>query len=104
MTRRPERFQRCGEPGQRGPDIRVLCPPRARPFHGEATPDADSSDLSASLVSLPVIHESSPGRCRREHVLDSHAPRPAQIGVYPQSDQTPDNGPPMRQQADFGHA
>ena len=45
-------IQRCGETGQRGPDIRVLCPPRARSFYGEATPDADSSDLSARLVNL----------------------------------------------------
>ena len=82
----------------------MLCPPRNRPFLGEATPDADSSDPSASLVSLPVIHESSPGRRRREDVLDSHTPRPAQIGVCPQSDQMPDHGPPMRPQADVGHA
>ena len=81
----------------------MLCPSRTRPFHGEATPDADSSDLSASLVSLPVIHEFSPGRCRSEDVLDSHTPRPAQIGVCPQPDQTPDHGPPMRQEVDVGH-
>ena len=97
-------IKRCGETGQRGLDIRVLCPPCTRPFHGEATPDADSSDPSASLVSLPVIHELSPGRCRREDVLDSQAPRPAQIGLCPQFDQIPDNGAPMRQQADVGHA
>ena len=82
----------------------MLCPPRTRPFNGEATPDADSSGLSASPVSLPVIHEFVPGRCRREDVSDPHAPRPAQIGVCPQSDQMPDHGPPMRQDTDVGLA
>ena len=56
-----------------------------------------SSDLSASLVSLPVIHESSSGRYCQDDVLDSHASHPAQISVCPQSDQ-------IRQQADVGHA
>ena len=36
-------------------------------------------------------------------VLDAHAPLPVQNGVCPQSDQTPVNEPPMRQQPDVGH-
>ena len=82
-------IQRCGETSRLGSDIRELCPLRARPQSGEATPVADSSDLSASLVSLPVIHESPPDRYRRDD-----APRPAQIGLSTQSDQIPDHGLP----------
>lgn len=98
-------IQRCGETGiLRETCIRVLCPPCARPFYREATTDADSSGLSASLVSLHVVHEFTPRRCRHEAVLASHTPLPAQIGVFPQSDQTPDHEPSMRHQSDVGHA
>ena len=43
----------------RGMDIRVLCPPRARPPHGHAAPGMGSSRFSASLVILPALHEPS---------------------------------------------
>ena len=45
---------------------------------------------AASLVSLPVIRESLPGRCRRDDHLDAHSPRPAYIDVCTQPDQIPD--------------
>ena len=44
-------IQRYGETGMRGMDIRVFCPPRARPPHGHAAPGTGSSGFSASLVS-----------------------------------------------------
>jgi len=53
-----------------------------------------------------VIHESLPCMCHRDDVfeVDSHAPRQVQIGECPQSDQTPDHGPPMRLKEDVDHA
>lgn len=77
--------------------------PRVRLLSGEVTPDAGSSDLSASLVSLSVINKYSSGRYCPEDVLGSHAPCPAQIGVRVQSDLIPDHGSLMRQQVDVGH-
>ena len=73
LTRRPER--------SRGPEIRVLCPDRARLLAEEVTLGAGSSDFSASLVSLPVSHESSTDRCRRDDVEDSLVSYPSQTAV-----------------------
>jgi len=92
--------------GQRGIDIRALYAPRIRTSYGKDTPSAGFSDLSASLVNLPVIHESSPDMCRSSDVseVDSHAPYPIQIGVRTQSEQMADHGTVMMQQTDVGHA
>ena len=89
-------IQRCGETGNRGTDIRALCPPRARAPHGLAAPGADSSGFSASLVSLPVIHEPSldDSNGDADSKVEAHPPCPIQTGVCPQSRQTPDLGTP----------
>lgn len=77
-----------GETGQRGMDIRVPCPPRARPLCGEVTPSAGPSNLSASSVILHVVHESSPGICHSDAIskVDSNSPCSLQISVCTQSD------------------
>ena len=69
----------------RGMDIRVLCPPRARPPHGHATTGTGSSGFIASLVSLPVIHEPSldDSNGDADSKVDAHPPYPIQIGVCP---------------------
>ena len=89
----------------RGTDIRVLCPPRARPPHGHAAPGTGSSGFSASLVSLPAIHEPSldDSNGDADSKVDAHPPYPIQIGVCPQSRQTPDLGTPASQLTAVGH-
>ena len=80
----------------RGTDIRVLCPP-----HGHAAPCMGSSGFSAGLVSLPAIHELPLDDSNGD--ADAHPPCPLQIGVYPQSRQTPDLGTPTSQLTAVGH-
>ena len=89
----------------RGTDIRVRCPPRARPPHGHAAPGTGSSGFRAGLVSLPAIHEPSieDSNCDADSKIDAHPPCPIQIGVYPQSRQTPDLGTPAPQLTAVGH-
>ena len=97
--------QRCGETGMRGMEIRALCPPRVRPPHGLAAPGTGSSGFSASLVSLPAIHEPSldDSNGDADSKVDAHPPCPIQIGVCPQSRQTPDLGTPASQLTAVGH-
>ena len=89
----------------RGMDIRVLRPPRARLPHGHAAPGTDSSGFSASLVSLPAIHEPSldDSNGDADSKVDAHLLCPIQIGVCPQSRQTPDLGTPASQLTAVGH-
>ena len=83
----------------------MLCPSRDRPPHGHATTGVGSSGFSAGLASLPVIHESplddSSGNA--DSKVDAHPPCPIQIGVCPQSRQTPDLGTPASQLTAVGH-
>ena len=64
-----------------------------------------SSGFSADLVSLPAIHElpldDSSGDA--DSKVDAHSPCPIQIGVCPQSRQTPDLGTPASQLTAVGH-
>ena len=82
-------LQRCGGTRTRGTDIRVLCPPHARPTHGHAVPGRSFFGFSAGLVSLPAIHElpldDSSGDA--DSKVEAHPPCPIQIGVCPQSEQ-----------------
>ena len=80
----------------RGTDIRVLCPPRARPPQGNAAPGTGSSGFSAGLVSLPAIHEHplDDSNGDADSKVDAHPPCSIQIGVCPQSRQTTDLGTP----------
>ena len=89
----------------RGMDIRVLCPPRARPPHGHAAPGTGSFGFSASLVSLPALHEPSldDSNDDADPKVDAHPPGRIQIGVCPQSRQTPDLGTPASQLTAAGH-
>ena len=89
----------------RGTDIRVLCPPRARPPQGNAAPGTGSSGFSAGLVSLPAIHEPSldDSNGDADSKVDAHSPCPIQIGVCPQSRQTPGLGTPASQLTAVGH-
>ena len=89
----------------RGMDIRVLFPPRAHPPHGHAAPGTDSSGFSAGLVSLPAVHEISLDDSNGDvdSKVDAHPPCPIQIGVCPQSRQTPDLGTPASQLTAVGH-
>ena len=89
----------------RGMDIRVLCPPHARPPHGHAAPGTGSSGCSASLVSLPAIHEPllDDSNGDADSKVDAHPPCPIQIGVCPQSRQTPDLGTTASQLTVVGH-
>ena len=89
----------------RGTDIRVLYPPRARPPHGHDAPGTGSSGFSASLVSLSAIHEPSldDSNGHADSKVDAHPPCPIQIGVCPQSRQTPDLGTPAPQLTAIGH-
>ena len=86
-------------------DIRVLCPSGDRPPHEHATTGVGFSGFSAGLGSLPVIHEppldDSSGDGDSE--VDAHPPCPIQIGVCPQSRQTPDLGTPASQLTAVGH-
>ena len=83
----------------------MLCPSRDRPPHGHATTSVGSSGFSAGLVSLPDIHElpldDSSGDA--DSKVDAHPPYPIQIGVCPQSRQTPDLGTPASQLPAVGH-
>ena len=83
----------------------MLCPSRDRPPHGHATTSVGSSGFSAGLVSLPDIHElpldDSGGDA--DSKVDAHPPYPIQIGVCPQSRQTPDLGTPASQLPAVGH-
>ena len=76
------------------------CPP-----HGHATTGVGSSGFNAGLVSLPVIHEAplehSSGDA--DSKVDAHPPCPIQIGVCPQSRQTPDLGTPASQLTAVDH-
>ena len=98
-------IQRCGDTGTSDTDIRVLCPSHDRPPHGHATTGVGSSGFSAGLISLPVIHkpplEDSSGDA--DSKVDAHLPCPIQIGVCPQSRQTPDLGTPASQLTAVGH-
>ena len=98
-------MQGCGETGTRGTDIRVLYPPRARPPHGHAATGMGSSGFSAGLVSLPAIRELSldDSNVDADSKVDAHPPCPIQIGVCPQSRQTPDLGTPASQLTAVGH-
>ena len=60
----------------RGTDIRVLCPPRARPPHGHAAPGTGSSGFSASLVSLSAVRELSfdDSNGDADSRVDAHSP------------------------------
>ena len=89
----------------RGTDIRVFCPPRARPPHGHVAPGTGSSGFSASLVSLPAIHELSldDSNGDADSKVDAHPPCPIQMGVCPQSRQTPDLEVPALQLTAVGH-
>ena len=89
----------------RGTDIRMLCPPRARPPHGHASPGTGSSGFRAGLVSLLAIHEPSldDSNGDADSKVDAHPPCTIQIGVYPQSRQTPDLGTPAPQLTAVGH-
>ena len=89
----------------RGTDKRVLCSPRARPPHGHAAPGTGSSGFSAGLASLPAIHEPSldDSNGDADSKVDAHPPCPIQIGVCPQSRQTPDPGTPASQLTAVGH-
>ena len=86
-------------------DIRVLCLPRARHPHGHTAPGTGSSGFSASLVSLPAIHEPSldDSNGDSDSKVDAHPPCPIQIGVCPQSRQAPDLGTPASQLTAVGH-
>ena len=85
--------------------MRVLCPPHARPTHGHAVPGRSFFGFSAGLVSLPAIHEfpldNSSGDA--DSKVDAHLPCPIQIGVCPQSEQSPDIGTPAWQLTAVGH-
>ena len=98
-------IKRCGGTRTRGTDIRVLCPPHARPPPGYAAPSVGSSGFSAGLVCLPGIHElpldDSSGDA--DSKVDAHPPCPFQIGVCPQSRTTPDLGTPTLQLTAVGH-
>ena len=75
------------------------------PPHGHATTSVGSPGFSAGLVSLPDIHElpldDSSGDANPK--VDAHPPYPIQIGVCPQSRQTPDLGTPASQLPAVGH-
>ena len=83
----------------------MLCPPRDRLPHGHAATGVGSSGFSDGLVSLPSIHElpldDSNGDA--DSKVDTHHPCPIQIGVCPQSRQTPDLGTPASQLTTVGH-
>ena len=83
----------------------MLCPPRDRPPRGHATTGMGSSGFSAGLVSFPSIHEhqldDSSGDADAK--VDAHPPCPIQIGVCPQSRQTPNLGTPASQLTAVGH-
>ena len=96
-------LQRCGLTRTRGTDIRVLCPPHARPPHGHAAPGMGSSGFSAGLVSLPAIHQLPLDESNGHADSDAHPPCPLQIGVCPQSRQTTDLGTPTSQLTAVGH-
>ena len=97
-------LQRCGGT-RKGTNIRVLCPPHARPTHGHAVPGRSFFGFSAGLVSLLAIHElpldDSSGDA--DSKVDAHPPCPTQIGVCPQSEQSPDIGTPAWQLTAVGH-
>ena len=83
----------------------MLCPPRDRHPNGHTTTGVGSSGFSAGLVSLPAIHElpldDSSGDA--DSKVNAHPPCPIQIGVCPQSRQTPDLGTPASQLTAVGH-
>ena len=83
----------------------MLCPSRDRPPRGHATTGVGSSGFSTGLVSLPDAHELSLNDSSgdADSKVDAHPPYPIQIGVCPQSRQTPDLGTPASQLTDVGH-
>ena len=91
-------IQRCGKTGMRGTGIRVLCPPRARPPHGHATPGTGSSGFSASLVSLPAIHEPSldDSNGDTDSKVYAHPPCPVRLVCASNPDKHRTLGPRLR--------
>ena len=89
----------------RDTDIRMLCAPRAHPTHGHAAPGTGSSGFSAGLVGLPAICEPSldDSNGDADSKVDAHPPCPIQIGMCPQSRQTPVLGTPAPQLTAVGH-
>ena len=80
-------------------------PSRSPPSHGHATTGAGSSGFSAGLFSLPAIHELplDDSSCDAGSKVDAHPPCPIQIGVCPQSHQTPDLETPASHLTAVGH-
>ena len=70
----------------------MLYPPRDRLPHGHAATGMGSSGFSAGLASLPAIHELplDDNSGDADSKVDAHLPCLIQIGVCPQSRQTPD--------------
>ena len=83
----------------------MLWPSRDRPPHGHATTGVGSFGSSAGLFSLPAIHELplDDSSSDADSKVDAHPPYPIQIGVCPQSRQTPDLGTPASQLTAVGH-
>ena len=83
----------------------MLCPPRDRLPHGHAATGRGTSGFSAGLVSLHAIHELplDDNSGDADSKVDAHPPCPIQIGVFPQSRQTPDLGTPASQLTAVGH-
>ena len=75
-------------------------PPPRTCYHG-----VGSSGFSAGLVSLPIIHDLPLDDCSgdADSKVDAHQPCPIQIGVCPQSRQTPGLGTPASQLTAVGH-
>ena len=92
-----DRYTRHGHTG-------ALSPSRSPP-HEHATTGMGSSGFSAGLVSFPAIHELplDDSSCDADSKVDAHPPCPIQIGVCPQSRQTPDLGTPASQLTAVGH-
>ena len=111
----PPRTEMTHQPGRQFRGVETLVqaartygcsvPLAIAPPHGHATTGVGSSGFSACLVSLPDIHElpldDSSGDA--DSKVDAHPPYPIQIGVCPQSRQTPDLGTPASQLPAVGH-
>ena len=111
----PPRTEMTHQPGRQFRGVETLVqttrayrcsvPLAIAPPHGHATTSVGSSGFSAGLVSLSDIHElpldDSSGEA--DSKVDAHPPYPIQIGVCPQSRQTPDLGTPASQLPAVGH-
>lgn len=97
LTHRPEHELKGMETDQRGTDLRCISPLVFAPF--------PEGLLRAQVPLISVLAWSSPGKCCRDvfSEVDSHAPCPVHISVYPQFDKMPDHGLPIRQQTDVGY-